>query len=485
MITSAGNLWRIIGNNATPVRFNTSVIPLTQNAQTLPTPRTIAASPNGEVALALAGNGFAYLYDAMLDDFVQSRQVVTGQITGYYGPISVGPRGQYFLVNGLALNQSLSPMATAGSVNPPAGGFPGGPGTLPGAIAGAAQVNRPVASVSQIGLSQYARFVPPVVANANALATLQDAGSIEIVDVATGFTMRSAPTLERPLNTPVGNARANIPGRLMAVDAASNLAYLVTASGLSMIPLDVVPPAQRPVPNNNGTVNLGNQTTQISPNGLISISGRNLAKPGTGGNATLPTILGGACVTMDNRPLPLIMTSPEQINAQIPPASTTGRHQIVIRGLDTKIASNPINITVSKYAPAVLVDPDTKQPGIYHGEDGKPVTKDDPAKRDRPLTLYAMGLGVPKGARIDPGVPSPSPAIATDKVQVFFGNPTIHGSEVIVDSSVLVPGIIGIYQLKLRVPGNHLRGESLPVTLRIGGVNSPVTGALAPLVAVD
>jgi uncharacterized protein (TIGR03437 family) len=112
------------------------------------------------------------------------------------------------------------------------------------------------------------------------------------------------------------------------------------------------------------------------------------------------------------------------------------------------------------------------------------VTKDDPAKRDRPIFLYAVGLGPTKGPRVVAGQPAPDDAV-TDRVQVFFGDPTYNGSEVIVDESALLPGFVGVYRLLMRVPGNHLRGEALPITLRIGNVSSPATGPVVPRVAVD
>ena len=78
-----------------------------------------------------------------------------------------------------------------------------------------------------------------------------------------------------------------------------------------------------------------------------------------------------------------------------------------------------------------------------------------------------------------------SPLALTDEVKVFFGDPNLKQSEVIVDWSGLTPGLIGVYQLNLRVPGFHGSGEELPVTLRLGTVNSSTTGPLPPKVAVD
>jgi uncharacterized protein (TIGR03437 family) len=54
-----------------------------------------------------------------------------------------------------------------------------------------------------------------------------------------------------------------------------------------------------------------------------------------------------------------------------------------------------------------------------------------------------------------------------------------------VEWSGLVPGMVGIYQIDLYVPGTHMKGDTLPVMIKIGGVNSPVTGSSVPTVAVD
>ena len=120
---------------------------------------------------------------------------------------------------------------------------------------------------------------------------------------------------------------------------------------------------------------------------------------------------------------------------------------------------------------------------MYH-KDGSLVTKDHKAQRDEPLTLYATGLGVTTGGRVTTGVPAPSnPLAVTQPVQVFFGNPGYSQAAIIVDWSGLVPGMIGTYQLSLRVPGNHLKGDALPIQLRIGGVFSPTSGNNVPYAA--
>ena len=478
IVMSNGTLWRVVGDEALP----RAISPIIGTA-TVAGPRTISVTPNGEYLLLLAGNGNAYLYDAQVDDYVQSRQVAPAPINGYFGPVSAGPRGQYYLANGLVLNQTLSPIA-GGIVDPT---FPGRPPGTP-----TATTTRPISSVAAGSGNVYVRFTQPVVANANADVT--DTPSIEIVDVNTGLTLRSAAALEGPLTRLNGTQRTNVDGRLLAVDAALTNAYVLTTSGLSIIPLDPIAPSERPVVPVAGVVNVGTYTAGAAQNGLISIFGSNLGRSATAAGTPLPTSLGGVCLTLNNNPLPLLMTSSGQINAQIPPNLAAGRYPLVVRSIDRKVAANAVQLTVARYTPAALMDSDTKRALLFRAN-GEPITTQRPAKRDEPLVLYAVGLGIPPRTTLAPGAPAPSsPLIETDDVTLHFRKvatpadltrgPTVQ-EEMIVDWSGLVPGYVGLYQINLRVPGFHEKGQDLKVVITIGGIRSPLSGNFVPTVAVE
>ncbi len=458
VVMSDGTIWKVVGNNAVPRNLSPVI-----GTTVLPLPRTMAATPNGEYIMVLAGNGSVYLYDALADEFVQGRQVFPTPIQGFYGPVAAGPRGAYFLANGTILNQALTPVGAAAS----------GTGT------------RPVSAVAAAGANTFVRFSQPVRANANAALQATDLSLMELVDVNSGQTLRTAATLEGPSSTSVGTTRVNTNGRTMAVDASGSTVYAITASGLSITTLDPPNLTDRPISNPNGVVSISSYVPSFAPGSLVSIFGRNLASPGMFGATPLPNLLGGSCVTINNQPLPLFMTSPGQINAQIPPGTAAGRYTLVVRSADKKAASTAQTITVAKYAPSVFANPDTKMAAVFH-QDGSAVTKDSPAKRDEPLVLYATGLGVTKGGSITSGNPAPvTPLAVTDPVELFFGDPRIKEAGIIVDWSGLTPGFVGVYQINLRVPGAHLRGDALPVTLRIGGVDSQKTGPVIPVIAID
>ena len=161
------------------------------------------------------------------------------------------------------------------------------------------------------------------------------------------------------------------------MDSSLQNAYVLTASGLSIIPLTPVPAQSAPALTGNAVVNTANFTAGVAPGGLISIFGRRPGRQLAAPAATpLPTVLGGSCVTLNNTPLPLLATSTGQINAQLPPTLAAGRYPLVVRSIANQAASAAVNVTVAKYAPAIFMD--AQGPAIFH-KDGNRVNKQHPA----------------------------------------------------------------------------------------------------------
>jgi uncharacterized protein (TIGR03437 family) len=446
ILTSDGTLWTTVGNTAVP-RAASPVIGTTATGQPakIPVPSSMAATPGGDFILLATNTGIAYLYDATLDEFVTGRTIFTGPQTGYVGPATAGPSGQYYMMNGALLNSQLETITTGTGIS----------------------------AVAAAGSTSVAVFSPSSTA----------APTVSMLNPTNGSAGQTYKGLEGPL-TPVTTGRGTIGARTMVVDPVGNNAYVITASGLSVIPLTAIPASGAPQPSRGGAVNLGSYQPAIAANGLLSIFGQNLAQSATAPSTPLPQILGGVCVTLAGNPLPLFATSATQINAQIPPNTAAGSAALVVHSIANHIASSSQNISVSKYAPAVLVS-STGQIMLFH-QDGSYVTVNNPAVRDEPLTMYAVGLGATTGGAVTAGEPSPSSPLAVSApVNVYFGNPSWVQAGIIVDWSGLAPGMIGVYQLNLRVPGFHISGNALPVMLTIGGVNSPTTGPVVPNVAVN
>jgi uncharacterized protein (TIGR03437 family) len=456
IVMTNGQLWKVVGNTTLPRGVSTIIgsNAATGAPNTIPMPAAMATSPDGRYILLASNSGFVYLYDAEVDDFVAGRQVFTTQPTGYDGPIAAGPNGQYFVVDGMLLNQALVQVASTAGL---------------------------ISAVAPMGASSYAVYSTPAGA-ANVLPTTQP--SVQVVNATTGNSTLEIPALEGPITQVTATGHATIAGRTMAVNSAGTVAYVITTSGLSIINLTAVPASARPLPNQKGTVNLGSYQTAIAPNGLISIFGQNLASSAVATGTPLPLILGGTCVTLNNVALPLFMASATQINAQVPPGTAAGSFPLVVRSIANQAASASQTVTVAKYAPAALVDP-TGQLLLFHA-DGSYVNKNNPANRDEPLVMYAVGLGATTGGAVTAGMPSPTtPLAVSPTAAVYFGDPSWVQAAIIVDFAGLAPGMIGIYQLNLRVPGFHISGDSLLVTITAGGVSSPSTGPVVPMVSVN
>jgi uncharacterized protein (TIGR03437 family) len=465
--TTAGTVWTIDGTQAIPMTLNPEIFgnnatTVSGGSSTATAFWSLAATPAGEYVLLYTGAGIGYLYDYTVNEFTITKSVLATPLSGYRGPVTAGPQGKYYAVGGTFLDSSLTPVL--GSSN------------------GASPSGRPAAAVTAISATQLALFSTPI--RATATSTVTDAGEVEIYDPATGTSAGSVAALESPAAVIIGSGTVTQFPRTMAIDTAHDTAYVLTASGLSIIALAASPvsAASKPSVNAGGVVSLGDFTPPIAPGGLVTIFGKNLGTMAIAASP-LPTVLGGTCVTLNGVPIPLEMTSPGQINAQVPVTLAAGKYPLVLRSIANQTESASTSVTVSKYAPAVLMA--GTQASIVH-PDGTYVTPDNPGTRDHQLFIYATGLGVTTGATVSTGVMVPaSPAATTQPVEVFFGNPDLKQSQMIVNSNVLVPGLIGVGQITITIPGFHSEGNALQVTLRIGGVSSSVTGPDVPVIAVQ
>jgi uncharacterized protein (TIGR03437 family) len=452
-MTSDGTLWKVVGNAAVPRPASK----LLGSTRLTAAGTQMAATPGGEYILVTTTAGVAYLYDATLDDFVTDKQVLAGtQASGYIGPVAAGPGGAYYVMNGVLLDSNL------GTVNGTTG-------------SGAAS------AVAAATATSYAYFTPVA-------ATSTTAPAVSLADPRTGSATAQFSALEGPLTQTAtigpGGGRTLTSGRTLAVDSTGAAAYMISVSGLSIIPLTTAPTAQKPVVSRGGVVNAASYQSAVAVNGLMSIFGSSLGSSAQAAAVPLPITLGGTCVTLNNLPLPLFLMTSGQINAQIPSNIAAGTYPLVIHSIANQTASASQNVTVNKAAPAVFVD-GSGNALLFHA-DGNQVTQYNPATRDEPLTMYATGLGATTGGTVTTGMPSPSsPLAVVSGVQVFFGNPSYTQAAIIVDWAGLAPGLIGVYQLNLRIPGFHINGDALPITLRVGTVNSPTTGVVVPTVSVN
>ncbi len=490
---AAGNLWTTSGRSALPRGLSNAIGTLN-----IPFPVSMTSTPGNESILLLAGNGTAYLYDSLIDDYVLARTVMSAPMTSYYGNVGAGPEGRYYLANRAILNAALVPVggfAGGAIVIPPPAPPPGpapppapppdpGPRPVPGQVAPGGAL-RDVPAVAPVNATTYARFSTAPQANANANPTGDPQPVVELVNIATEQVIASVPVSEAFTVPVFTNQRANIPSRLMAVDNRGANAYVITASGLSVASLAPARPAARPLITSRSVVHAAAYTSDISPGSLISIFGQNLGEDAAAGSLPLPSMLGGTCVTFGDVTVPLLMTSAVQINAQVPTNLRAGAYAVTVRSPAGAAASAPAQVRVAASSPGIFANTATGEAALFHADDFSPVTRQDPARRDEVLVLFATGLPPAAGVNLQPGAPAPAQPLATTvRPKVFIGDPRISEAEMIVEWSGFAPGFVGLNQINIRVHGDRIRGERLPVSIEIGNVSSPLAGPLVPVTYV-
>ena len=85
-----------------------------------------------------------------------------------------------------------------------------------------------------------------------------------------------------------GGGRTLTSGRTMAIDSSGAAAYMISVSGLSIIPLTTVPAAQKPLVSRGGAVNVASYQSAVAVNGLLSIFGSNLGQRAGGDGRRCP-----------------------------------------------------------------------------------------------------------------------------------------------------------------------------------------------------
>lgn len=349
IVMSNGGQWKVVGNQAVPRPNNPNVFGTSPN---LPAPQQMLATPGGEYILTLNGRGVAYLFDALIDNYTVSRQILTPNqpIISYYGPLGAAPKGSYFLANGLILGSSLSVIGGAERPGQVVYSRPTTPGQPPTqTIVSAGQRN--VASVAPVDENVFIRLTTPVRQNATAATRDDVRPTLEMVDIRSGAESLVGVAPENPPFSVFAQQRMNIPPRQLVVDSEGN-AYAITISGLSVIPLTPSGTGTRPqiTGGARGIVNSSDGTPNFRPGSFVTITGANLAAAATAEQVPPPTVLGGSCVTLNDVPLRLLQTSPRQISAQIPEDLRPGIHVAQVRSLATAQVSDPVVVTVQKPA---------------------------------------------------------------------------------------------------------------------------------------
>jgi uncharacterized protein (TIGR03437 family) len=213
----------------------------------------------------------------------------------------------------------------------------------------------------------------------------------------------------------------------------------------------------------------------IAPGSIVSVFGRMLAPDyAAAPGGPLVQSLAGTVVQWNNRLLPLLFVSPEQINVQAPSDLPEGEQTFSVRTGNQ--ATIPGKVQVVRNAPGLFGF--TLAEKFYVAathEDGSVVSPDRPARRGQTITLVGTGFGPFQRPLMD-GFPAPltPPNPLADPVAIRLGELTLTPV-----SAIASPGQVGLVALRLLIPEDLAPASEVPVTAFVNGRSSNT--ALLPL----
>lgn len=382
----------------------------------------LVASPNGSAIFGVSADGTVMLYDANADTFTIMRKDFT-TLKGSYAASSFD---QYVAGNNL-LNSSLVSTAKLESGTGQSSGF---------------------AFVDQIGF----RTTAP---------DPSSPGVIQRVDTDTGLGIRATRMAEAPLLGDSTYAFTRTVAPLYSRNSIVNL----TVSGFTVLPWSY--DTSVAAPKIKSVVNAADLSPALAPGGLISIFGSDMSPVNVATKEIpLPTALADSCLTVNGLPVPLIFTSPTQINAQLP-FQTAGNVTLILRTPGG--VSDNYNLIVQPVAPSIFraaVDGyDSLVPVVVRGENTIIATTSNPIHRGDMLAIYLTGLGQTTPA-LEAGLPAPADPLA---IALMPPRVELGGLSLPVSYAGLSPGQIGVYQINVSVPRNVPTGLTIPLTITQGG----------------
>jgi adhesin/invasin len=281
-----------------------------------------------------------------------------------------------------------------------------------------------------------------------------------------------------PLSMPLTNSQVGlysatwtpataVPSTSVTVRAASHRLESATSVVIGAVTTNPLPP---PILLPNGVLDNFNPSagSPLAPGSMARAYGTDLA----GGPLQAPAVplinsLGGTSLLIGGYEAPLYYVSPGQVNVQIPVELESNRqHTVIVSANGQYSVSNSLTL-----APA--------QPGLLTGEDGMIiahhaadftlVSDGQPAKAGETIVVYLSGMGP-----TSPAIASGSASTDDEPAPVqIVPTVTIDGNNVPVLFAGLSPGLVGVYQVKVRIPAGSTAGR-LPMVVTQNDVPSNV-----------
>ncbi len=443
-IASSGNAVLAASRVAGPVHTIDQIDIAERIATTLPTlgifkneidaDTVLAASPSGARIFIAQKDGTTLVYNAGSDTFTASRKDFES-LSGTFA----APSDDRFVVDRYVLNSSLTRIGDLENASGASSGF----ATIDGVTV---RTTSPSAS---------------------------GPGVIQKVDLRSMGGIKPVRTSESPLlNSNAASTSEGFPFSRTLAPLANRSGFVsLSTSGLMFLPQNYDAATEQP--RIDRVVNAADFEEPVAFGGLITLFGSALGvTTEVSASAPLPTTLADSCLTVNGTLLPLLYVSPGQINAQLP-FNTQGSATMILRTPGG--VTDGYRLTIRTAAPSVFrsgtAGSQANLATVVRARNNSLVTISNPIHADDDIIIYLTGLGqtLPAVTQGD-AAPSDPPASA-----IILPDVTIGGASIPVSAAELVPGQVGIYQIKAKVPFRGIpTGFDVPLTVTQGGSSNTV-----------
>ena len=263
-----------------------------------------------------------------------------------------------------------------------------------------------------------------------------------------------------------GSARAALldsPGGL-AVDSAGNLYFADTRNDRvrRLVPEIEVPPA--PVIRISAVNAASLLEGPVAPGEILTIFGDGMGpEEGVAGSfdaaGQLAAEAGRTEVRFDGIPAPVFYAQAGQVNVQVPyTVAGAPRTQVEIRYQQNTVAH--IVLPVADASPALFP--------VAVNPDGSPNSSAEPAARGTIVTVYGTGEGLtdgPNQAGHVAELPYPRPKLPVTVTEAGVA------AEILYFGSA--PGLVGVFQANVRLPGGYVPPGPVDLVVYVGAVSAP------------
>jgi len=200
--------------------------------------------------------------------------------------------------------------------------------------------------------------------------------------------------------------------------------------------------------------------TTVAPGMMITIFGHGLAKAEEfAPSLPLPDELRGVRVTIDERAVPLLSVSPNQITALVPFDTQEPQADLVVTMNGAE--SNSVKLDVAPTAPGIFLHENSRH-AIALNEDDTLNSVSEPALPGERIVIFFTGQGAVT-PEVGDGHPTPTENLIMTKATTEASIGSMHAK---VEFSGLVGGFVGLAQAILVVP--DLDAGDHQVTLTVG-----------------